>query len=294
MPYPITAVISFCSNDWRYLQACIEGIRPICAETIITVCTHFFDGSEENYALLEHAFQQFPECKFLLFALNSYRPFSPLYPKHPDWRHELHNTGRYLSFFYAYSDFLFFLDADEIVDASHFHFQEELSASRYAGLWYFREAKFEADIYADLSLLVRKKDLNPEILWDSDERAGIFHRMPGQKKLGVMGADGLPLIRHYGGVRPKEEFLKKCSAWGHYAERNWQHLIEEEFSRPFNGQDFMRRYRYREVKPHFDPLSISIPNLSEVKGLHRYPNVIMVNPDDAFKLQLAYEFGYDH
>jgi hypothetical protein len=303
--HPITAVISFCSNDWRYLKACVEAVRPICTETIVTVCTHFFDGSEENYALLEEAYRCFPECTYLLFTFDpqkSYRPFSPLYPEHPDWRHEWHNTGRYLSYFYSSPDteYLFFLDADEIIDTERFLDWGEYSACRFAGLWYFREAKFEADNFADLSLLVRKRDLHPDFLWDEDERTGVFHRMPGEKKLGVLGADGLPLIRHYGGVRPKEELLKKCSAWGHHAERDWQNLIEEEFSRPFNGQDFMRRYQYREVKPTFDPLSVLLPKLPEVtlqehlKGLHRFPNVIMVNPNDSFKRQLANEFGYDH
>lgn len=294
----LTAVISFCSNDWRYLEACVQSVQPLAHEVIITVCTHFFDGTEEDHALLELAYAQFPTCKFLLFAFDpekTYRPFSPLYPEHPDWRHEWHNTGRYLSYFYSSpeTDSLLFLDADEIVDTQRFHIPEEYSACRFAGLWYFREAKFEADTHADLSLLVRKKNLDPDFLWDADERAGIFQRMSGQKKLGELGADGLPMIRHYGGVRPKEEFLKKCASWGHHAERNWEHLIDEEFSHPFSGQDFMRCYQYREVEPHFDPLAVPTPTVHS-KGLHRFPNVIMVNPNDAFKRQLAYEFGYSH
>lgn len=109
----ITAVISFCSNDWRYLRHCIAGVSPFCQQVLITVCDHFFDCTEENYALLQEAFRQFPKCTFLEFAfdsLQSYRVFSPLYPEHPDWRHEWHNTGRWISYFYSSleSEYLFF------------------------------------------------------------------------------------------------------------------------------------------------------------------------------------------
>src|SRR5580700_11503919 len=109
----ISAVISFCSNDWRFLKQCVTSVSAFCEQVIITVCDHFFDGSMENYGLLEEAFRRFSDCTFLEFNFNpkqSYRVFSPLYPEHPYWRHEWHNTGRWLSYFYCLPDteFLFF------------------------------------------------------------------------------------------------------------------------------------------------------------------------------------------
>lgn len=300
----ITAVISFCTNDWRYLKYCIAGAEPFCQEILITVCDHFFDGTQENYALLEEAFRQFPHCRFIEFAFSpdkSYRPFTPLYPEHPDWRHEWHNTGRYLSYFYSSQDYLFFLDCDEIVDGVRF--QEWLqqtpmteNAWRFAMLWYFREACFEACTQEDLSLLVKKSALDPEMLWDEDERMGLFSRLGGRR--GVLGTDGKPMIRHYSGVRTKEEFLKKCAAWGHHWERDWKKLIEEHFSEPFKGKDFVRRHAYRQVEPLFDPLSESIPKLNplsfdeHLKRLKRYPNVIMVNQTESFKKYVCHDHQF--
>lgn len=303
----ISTVISFCSNDWRFLKRCITGVSAFSEQVIITVCDHFFDGSRENYGLLEEAFRNFPDCTFLEFhfdAKQSYRPFSPIYPEHPHWRHEWHNTGRWLSYFYSFPDaeFLFFLDADEIVDSERFQdwliqadFNDH-SAYRFAGFWHFRKAKYEALTCADLSLLVKKTAIDPNFLWNEDERMGLFQCLSGTKQLGVCGCNGIPMVRHYSGVRTKKELIKKFSCWGHHWERNWKSLIQEEFSRTFNGQDFIRRYRYREVQPDFDPLIERIPQVSDVsyaqhlKGLHRFPNVVMVGRKESFKRQLDHEF----
>jgi hypothetical protein len=38
--------------------------------------------------------------------------------------------------------------------------------------------------------------------------------------------------------------LKKVSTWAHKTDKNWNELIEEEFSRDFNGTDFVHNYKY--------------------------------------------------
>src|SRR6267154_4526669 len=188
----ITAVISFCSNDWRFLKQCIAGVSAFCEQVIVTVCDHFFDGSMENYGLLEEAFRCFPDCTFLEFTFDSecsHRIFSPLYPEHRNWRHEWHNTGRWLSYFYSPFDteFLFFLDCDEVVDNKCFNDWlkrtdfSDCSALRFSGFWHFREAKFEALSNDDLSLLVKKKAIDPHFLWDENERIGLFQCLAGKK-----------------------------------------------------------------------------------------------------------------
>lgn len=197
----------------------------------------------------------------------------------------------------------FFLDCDEILDGHAFMQWLELSeyknfsAMRFSGYSHFREAKFEALSHEDLSLLVKKESFKPDALWDEDERMGLLYRCEGEKKTGINGLDGSPMLHHYGGVRTKEELLKKFSAWGHHWERNWGELVQEEFSRPFNGTDFIRKYRYREVETIFDPLKESIPEAAmltldqHLKGLHRFPNVIIVSKKEMFKKQLEHEFG---
>jgi hypothetical protein len=306
----ITAVISFCSNDWRFLKACIEGVRPFSEQIVITVCDHFFDGSLENYALLEEAYRLFPDCLFIEFAFDpheSYRLFSPLYPEHPDWRHEWHNTGRWIASYFAppSSEYLLFVDTDEIIDAprfitwldqSEFH---HYSAIRFAGYWHFRSAENEALTHADLSLLVKRGEWPSSLLWDEDERLGFAHKLPGEKRFREMGMDGKPLIRHYSWVRPKEEMKRKCALWGHHWERPWENLVDEEFSHAFQGTDFIRGYHYHATSLFFDPLQVEIPLLNHisreehVKNLQRFKNAIMVNKNQMQKRE-QYEYWNHH
>lgn len=301
----ITAVISFCSNDWRFLRRCIEGVSPACQKIIVTVCDHFFDGTEENYALLHEAFRQFPQCTFLEFCFHpsqTYRPFSPLFPEHIHWRHEWHNTGRWLAYLYAAkeTDYFLFLDCDEIVDASAFSEwlpQHSFDACRFAAYWHFREAKFEALAQDDVGLLVKTQSVHSEFFWSEHERSGIFHQIEGEKKLDVKGLDGRPMMRHYSGVRTKDELQKKLSAWGHHWERDWLQLLEEEYSRPFNGSDFVRRYQYQEVAADFDPLAVVVPVSTRLaleqhlEALPDFRNVMRVTREEAFRMDLEITFA---
>jgi hypothetical protein len=307
----LTAVISFCSNDWRFLKRCVEGVTPVCQHVIVTVCDHFFDGSQENYALLQQTFTQFPHCSFLVFCFDSfqsYRPCSPLFPEHCNWRHEWHNTGRWLSYLYAPedTDFFLFLDCDEIVDPVAFSkwFSaidlSTLRACRFACFSHFREARFEAVEQEDFSLLASARSLRSEYFWEEDERFGLFHRLKGEKALGVRGCDGRPMIRHYSGVRTQEEFKKKLTSWGHHWERDWQKLLAEEYAHSFHGKDFIRRYSYQVVEVDFDPLAKSPPLLPKLpyedylQRLQYFQNVVKVTRQAAFKKDVENECAVSH
>ncbi len=303
----ITAVISFCSNDWRFLKRCIEGVSPFCHEIILTVCDHFFDGSFENYALLEEAYRCFPECTFIHFHFDpdqSYHLFSPLSPEDLNWRHEWHNTGRWLGSLYAsaLSQYLFFIDCDEIVDAPRFCLwlqQTDLASTaawRFTSRCFYRDASYEALSPSDNCLLVNRSYLHSDLLWDERERFGVFYEIKGEKQCSVKDLLGQPLVRHFSGVRTKEEFAKKLTTWGHYWEQDWQALLEEEYSRPFNGKDFFGRLCYRIADVEFDPLAQEVPcppyiDLDEYRSrLTQFPNVIDVSRSAAFKKDLQMQF----
>jgi hypothetical protein len=43
--------------------------------------------------------------------------------------------------------------------------------------------------------------------------------------------------------------LKKVSGWGHKGDKDWAALVKEEFSRPFNGTDFVHGYQWDTITP---------------------------------------------
>jgi len=271
----IATVISFYTNDFRFLKACIEEARLFSEAILIMVCDHFFDGSPENYALLEHAYRLFPDCQFIEYAFDpevSYRAYTPYYPEHPHWRHEWANTSRWISYFFLPKacTHVLFLDVDEIVEGTRFKewlATQELSsyaALSFAAHWYFREASNQATRQDDISLLVNRDALTPDHLWHSDERAGILIGVEGKKRYGIQGLDDRPLIHHYSWVRTEQELYKKFATWSHHWERPWQELTEKEYSGPFQGKDFIRGYTYHQVPPYFDPLSVAIPTFAPI------------------------------
>ena len=299
----ITSVITFCSNDYRMLNACIAGVRPFSQKIIIAVCDHFFDGSEENYALLEHVYCMYPDCLFIEYAfdpMQSYRRFSPHYPEHENWRHEWANTNRWISYYFlpSQTEFIFFLDADEIVDPQSFiswldaNDLNDYSVLSFSAYWYFRQACYRAKNYDDISLLVRKSALTPDHLWHPDERTGILLNINGKKRYHIVGLDGKPLVHHYSWVRTKQELCKKFTTWSHHRERDWLKLTEIEFAAPFEGRDFIRGYTYDTVVSSFDPLEQQVPELAAVSRqehlfhLKEMGNVIRVDRKEMEKKEI--------
>ena len=57
----IAGVINFCTHDAWFLERCIEELSYACDQILIPVCDHFFDGTPENYPLLESLYAKFPE-----------------------------------------------------------------------------------------------------------------------------------------------------------------------------------------------------------------------------------------
>ena len=67
------------------------------------------------------------------------------------------------------------------------------------------------------------------------------------------------MFHHYSWVRTKAQLLKKVSSWAHKDDRNWAAFVEEEFSRPFNGTDFVHGFSYTTVKNIFTINPLVLP-----------------------------------
>lgn len=269
--HPLTTIINFCSNESRFLTACLEQTSRFSQQVIVAVCDHFFDGTVEDRDLLNQIYAAFPNCLFIEY------PFIPnLIPKKVfqsiDPAHFWHSLARLigLTFVQESSEMVLFLDADEIPDAKRFH--EWLNCSDYhqhvtlkfANYWYFREPIFQASRWEDSVVLAQKKVLQPDLLLRKEERDAIYDFLPGPKRRHVVGVDGEPMFHHYSWVRTREEMLRKVQAWGHKKDRDWVPVVEKEFQGTFSGTDFIHGYSYKTVPC---PFGISLePPRFEKKG----------------------------
>ncbi len=243
----ITTVISFSSADAKFFDACLKGVAPFSQQIIGVASDHFFDQVEEDLAALRGVYAAHPEVEFVQypFSIDSfYGNHSPKF-----W----HNVSRMVGAHFAKGEYILFLDVDEIVEGERFlEWLERFPIGEYEALhlachWYFREAKYRASVVEDTPLLIRRKGIDYEGLMQPQERLGMFYGTRGRRKRLVEEKN--PLIHHYSWVRTKEEMLRKVKSWGHSRERNWEALVEEEFSRPFSGTDFVHGYEFEEVEP---------------------------------------------
>ena len=277
----IATVINFSTNEALFFRQCLEEALLFSHQVIVPVCDHFFDGTPENVELLNGIYAAHPEVQFIQYAWSK----DNFYGGHST--HYWHNISRLLGSHFVDSrvKYVLFLDVDEIVEGKAFarwldQFPlKDFSALRLACYWYFRESKYQATAWEDTPLLICKEALHYDALMHPYERAGTFAVVEGEKRRQVTSMEQLPMVHHYSWVRSKEALLRKVRSWGHRDERDWENLVEAEFSRPFSGTDFVHGYSFKEVES-FLKTNEYFPSKEKVK------NVTYLSTADIHKIDL--------
>ena len=233
----ITTVISFCTNDFKWLFGSIHFALQVSNEVLVGYYDKLFDGTPEDIQTIQwikHYYKLDKRIKFFDVKFTSER--SVIYN---------HNVLRITGSKLATNDWVLHLDCDEFVDPSIFNEwwtrnkNENATCYQFDSYWYFRDINIRAIQKEDLAILINKSKINLDQLYSEHDRHAVRY-INGFKKAYMEN----PPIHHYSWVRTKEEMLKKVKAWGHAKERNWVALVEEEFSRPFNGTDFVHGYKF--------------------------------------------------
>jgi hypothetical protein len=163
--------------------------------------------------------------------------------------------------------YIIFLDADEIIDGQAFKYWLDAGdfrsylAMKFANYWFWRRPNIRAKDYLEDSVVMLDRDIihgkgNPYgYIFDDMARTGYYDRAPvGKKKRQILGVDGLPMISHYSWCRTEQGMLNKVRGWGHKDDfENLEDKVKEEFSRDFNGRDFLGRgvsYEILEKDPY--------------------------------------------
>lgn len=267
----VATIISYCTNDFRFISKCIEEAKIFSDQILVVVCDHFFDGTPENRFLLEHTFAMHPDCQFLHVSYLTdklYSPYHQIPPNDPSWPMFWAATTRYIGFHYVDKkiDHVLFLDSDEIIDGKMFLSWLEkgdylcYEAMRFAAYLYALKPNFRAKKVVNLPLFVKKEAFSPLLLMNELERIGAFYSHMGPKKEEVV-LDQKPFVHHYSWVRTKKECLCKTRTWSHRSEEDWPRLIEA----AFNGETkhlFGTDHEFEEIQSgYFDPFTISYPTM---------------------------------
>jgi hypothetical protein len=245
----ITTILQYSTLDYRFLNANLYRLSKFSNEIIIPVCDHFFNGENENQELLNKTFEivkQYPNTKIYFFSWEGEKNTPNYY----------HNLSRKIGTELSTNKWLLFLDGDEVVDDNFwnwFYSVQHLDQTFWLTChWYFREPVYRATKTESAGLVIRKKYCNWNL--DTNQERQQFFNLPNFKNGNneTIGYEDKPVIHHFSWVRSKDEMLQKVNSWGHRFDRDWGKLVEEEFTRPFNGTDFVHGYNYDVVKNEFN------------------------------------------
>lgn len=235
------AVILYSTNDYKFFKQCIGNLTLLNIKCHIVTYTHMWNGTPENEELLKSSFELFKNTDLVNFYKIEWTE-----GKHP-WYWEA--LGRYEATKLINSEYVLYIDIDEIVDIPKFReFLDKADYKKFdtmklANSWYWREPIYKATS-CEYNTVLTKSSLAKQLHFQDGGREHYFRCSSNQ---GYSNTNE-PFIDHYSWVRTKEEMLNKVKNWGHTNDTNWVDLVEEEFSRPFNGTDFVHGYSYHIVE----------------------------------------------
>jgi len=245
----ISTILQYSTIDFRFLKANLDQLTKFSDEIIVPICDHFFNGDLEDQDLLSKSIEicaQYSNVHVYMFEWQGHHENTAYY----------HNLSRMLGTNAAQNEWLLFVDADEIVDTGFDEWFQTIKHTDNAYwltcYWYFREPIYQATRTESAGLLIKKQACN----WNLNlraERQQLFDDklINGDRNL-ILSNDNKPMVHHYSWVRTKDEMLKKVQNWGHKNDKSWSSLIDEEFSRSFNGTDFVHGYSYNIVENKFN------------------------------------------
>jgi hypothetical protein len=242
----IDTVISYCTNDFRFIKSNIQECKKFSNKIIIPIADHLLDGTPEDENLLKETLKLSDDR--VIFYNFEWKPInSSRY-----W----HNVDRFLGHSAASADYVLHIDADEIFDGDLMKLYIEnqdyknYDVVSFESYWYFRDPIYRATSTEQAGVLY-KKDLytldngftEAERWWFRSTNLKILEHCTYQNKV---------MMNHYSWVRTEDRMINKVKSWGHNKDKNWIDLVKSEFSHPFNGTDFVHGYQYEIVDNKFN------------------------------------------
>jgi hypothetical protein len=248
----IDVVIPYCSLDKIFIKKNIEQCLKFANNIFISVSSHLYNGEPEDKESIDELksfCSQHKNIDILEYNWNSNTPFKFYWNCYSRW----------IGIEKCKTDYIMQLDSDEIIDADFFlmsylenkeGFWQKYNSYAFGMYWYFRDFMYRSKTIESAHILVKRDILNKSNVFTEYDRGG--HAVKDNyTSFYNTGYNHKYYIHHFSWVRTKEDLLKKVKGWGHKNERNWEDLIEEHYSKPFFGKDFVHGYEFEIVEPPF-------------------------------------------
>jgi len=256
----LAIIITHCSKDRAFIFKNIEQCIKVTKNVVLSYGDKLYDYNEENHEHFKEIKEKFDEVHMVQYSVDE-KMINPLNRKSAFF----HNISRIAGYQYSKNklqcDWFLFIDSDEIPEGDALRIILSLpdliitkNTYIFSNYWYFRDPIYQSTTFESSPLLVYKDKVNEQTLMADWERHMYLHNHQYFNTINSFGNPYTkkPIFHHYSWVRSKEKMLSKVNGWGHQGDRDWNKLIEEEFSHPFLMKDFVHGYNYDIVKNIFD------------------------------------------
>jgi hypothetical protein len=255
--HAISCVIISNSDDLHFVYDTLTNTAHIFQEIVISIGSKLWNGDPEDHARIA-AFKDdctpYTNVKVVMYAIPEDKIAAMQHQVSAAMYWEAHARWVAYNAFERTPGYILFLDSDEVIDGALFKTwldsREHLKYDvlKLKNYWYWREKCYRARGYLEDSVvLIKNGAFNAIHFFSNMGRHALYDGCYGEKKGRNMGGE-TPFIHHYSWVRTKEGMLRKVKSWGHRNDRtDWVAMVEEEFSRPFNGTDFVKKLHYDVV-----------------------------------------------
>ena len=243
----IEAVILYSTNDQRFFKSCIQNLLKVNIKCHVVTYSHMWKGLPEDENLLKESSEIFKDNP------NYFQYQIQWEPRKDPWYWE--GIGRYLATQQVSDDseYILYIDIDEIVNPSLMKEwllkgdYKKYDSMKLPNYWYWREPIYQSKAN-EYSTVMLRTSLAKQLEPCPQGRECYYHQFDNH----IFYPIETPFIHHYSWVRTEEEMLNKVKNWGHTSDTDWVSKVKEEFSRPFNGTDFLGRYEYITVDNIFN------------------------------------------
>ncbi len=257
------AVIPISSIEAAFVEDTIREALRVASPVVVVYADHLSDGTRDDLGYVDALRVSLAAEKGVLWVPVAWfrGPSSRFWIRYLRWA----------GFPFLSTDFVLWLDADEVLDAPRFaawwRSRAGLPASgrdaaKLANYVYFRETKYQSEQLEDSVVVTRRSALSGAgsvarfFSNDHREREMFFDGLSGTRM--ILSLDGTPMVHHFSWVRNKALMLQKVKAWGHNSDENprdWVKEVEAEWQGPFKGVDFVNGHTYRTLAtPWIDAL----------------------------------------
>ncbi len=257
----IGVVVVSCTDEIPFLRASLRQLVKFSNDIVLAFGGCMWNGEPEDEMAVDDLTDSLPPCVRIV----RYNPLDDEERERRGVREEMfpEALARWtaLRALPEACTHVLFLDSDEVIDGEAFaefvdEAREQLGAHdavKFANHWYWRQPTYRArDYLEDSCLLMRRAAVREQDVFSDGARTQMYDACPGRKCRRVLHRGTTAMVHHYSWVRSREQMLRKVRNWGHRRDiAGLEAKVHEEFSRPFNGTDFLRGLAYEVVPDRF-------------------------------------------